>query len=95
MTTGFSFVIADDHPLFRGALRQALLGIDDRSRILEVGDFEGTKALIARSEEIDLVLLDLSMPGVSGLSGLVALRGGLLTMWLAGAVVLIVLRNLV
>lgn len=75
MTTGFSFVIADDHPLFRGALRQALLGIDDRSRILEVGDFEGTKALIAGSEEIDLVLLDLSMPGVSGLSGLVALRG--------------------
>jgi DNA-binding NarL/FixJ family response regulator len=75
LTTGFSFVIADDHPLFRGALRQALLGIDDRSRILEVGDFEGTKALIAGSEEIDLVLLDLSMPGVSGLSGLVALRG--------------------
>lgn len=75
MTTGFSFVIADDHPLFRGALRQALMGIDDRSRILEVGDFEGTKALIAGSEEIDLVLLDLSMPGVSGLSGLVALRG--------------------
>lgn len=75
MTTGFSFVIADDHPLFRGALRQALLGIDDHSRILEVGDFEGTKALIASSEEIDLVLLDLSMPGVSGLSGLVALRG--------------------
>ena len=73
MTTGFSF--ADDHPLFRGALRQALMGIDDRSRILEVGDFEGTKALIAGSEEIDLVLLDLSMPGVSGLSGLVALRG--------------------
>jgi DNA-binding NarL/FixJ family response regulator len=75
LTTGFSFVIADDHPLFRGALRQALMGIDDRSRILEVGDFEGTKALIAGSEEIDLVLLDLSMPGVSGLSGLVALRG--------------------
>lgn len=75
MTTGYSFVIADDHPLFRGALRQALMGIDDQSRILEVGDFEGTKTLIAGSEEIDLVLLDLSMPGVSGLSGLVALRG--------------------
>lgn len=75
MATGFSFVIADDHPLFRGALRQALTGIDVESRIIEVGDFEGTKSLIAGSEEIDLVLLDLSMPGVSGLSGLVALRG--------------------
>lgn len=75
MATGFSFVIADDHPLFRGALRQALTGIDVESRIIEVGDFEGTKSLIAGSEQIDLVLLDLSMPGVSGLSGLVVLRG--------------------
>jgi len=75
LATGFSFVIADDHPLFRGALRQALTGIDVESRIIEVGDFEGTKSLIAGSEQIDLVLLDLSMPGVSGLSGLVVLRG--------------------
>ncbi|NMG37683.1 response regulator [Chelativorans sp. ZYF759] len=75
MATGISFVIADDHPLFRGALRQALTGIDDQSRIIEVGDFEGAKSLIGGGQEIDLVLLDLSMPGVSGLSGLVALRG--------------------
>ena len=75
MASGFNFVIADDHPLFRGALKQALTGMGESSRILEAGDFDGVKALIAGSVEIDLVLLDLTMPGASGLSGLVALRG--------------------
>lgn len=72
MATGYRFVIADDHPLFRGALRG---GLDENSTIMEFGDFDGVKAFIAEGNDIDLVLLDLSMPGVSGLSGLVALRG--------------------
>lgn len=75
MPDGHKFVIADDHPLFRGALKQALGGIDNVGTILEAGDFETAKALVAGSEDIDLILLDLSMPGVSGLSGLIALRG--------------------
>lgn len=75
MATGLSFVIADDHPLFRGALRQALSGLGEDAAIIEVGDFESAKAQIARDEDIDLVLLDLAMPGVSGLSGLITLRG--------------------
>ncbi|MFC0208293.1 response regulator transcription factor [Chelativorans intermedius] len=72
---GYRFVVADDHPLFRGALRQALGGLDDGCTILEAGDFDEVKALIAQDPDIDLVLLDLAMPGASGLSGLVALRG--------------------
>ena len=40
LATGYRFVIADDHPLFRGALRQALAGIGDTREILETGDFE-------------------------------------------------------
>lgn len=72
---GHKFVVADDHPLFRGALKQALMRIGPDSRILEAGDFDGAKDLIAGNADADLVLLDLSMPGVSGLSGLVALRG--------------------
>jgi DNA-binding NarL/FixJ family response regulator len=72
---GHTFVIADDHPLFRGALRQALAGIGDASEVLEAGDFERTKALVAEHDDLDLVLLDLTMPGASGLSGLIALRG--------------------
>jgi DNA-binding NarL/FixJ family response regulator len=72
---GYKFVIADDHPLFRGALKQALAGFTDNTGILEAGDFESAKALIAANDDVDLVLLDLSMPGASGLSGLVSLRG--------------------
>lgn len=75
MAVAYRFVIADDHPLFRAALRQALAAVGDGSTIDEAGDFNSVKALIAGSGEIDLVLLDLTMPGASGLSGLVALRG--------------------
>ncbi|MGI6850921.1 response regulator [Mesorhizobium sp. 1B3] len=72
---GYRFVIADDHPLFRGALKQALATLADDADIIEAGDFEGAKAAIGGNDDIDLVLLDLSMPGASGLSGLISLRG--------------------
>ena len=75
MAGGFKFVIADDHPLFRGALRQALGGLGETIDFTEVGDFAGAKDAIAAGDDVDLVLLDLTMPGTSGLSGLVALRG--------------------
>ena len=75
MAAGHSFVIADDHPLFRGALREAITGIGDVGAIHEAGDFESAKALVLANEDIDLILLDLSMPGASGLSGLISLRG--------------------
>ena len=75
MPPGYKFVIADDHPLFRGALKQALAGLAENIDILEAGDFESAKALVAGNDDLDLVLLDLSMPGARGLSGLISLRG--------------------
>lgn len=75
MATSFKFVIADDHPLFRGALKQALQGLGEGIAIVETGTFEGVKALVQNEADIDLVLLDLHMPGASGLSGLIALKG--------------------
>lgn len=67
-------IIADDHPLVRGALRQALmLGIPGAA-IREAGDLASLGRELARGEQVDLILLDLAMPGVSGFSGLLYLR---------------------
>jgi DNA-binding NarL/FixJ family response regulator len=66
-------VIADDHPLVRGALRtsiNALLGSPD---IIEAGSFEDLAPALSGGD-VDLVLLDLAMPGVQGFSGLLFLR---------------------
>lgn len=67
-------VIADDHPLFRGALRQAVTGVVAQAAISEAGTFEDLTALLERDSEVELILLDLAMPGVSGFSGLMYLR---------------------
>ena len=73
-TTTTKIVIADDHPLVRGALREAVAGAVPGSDIAECGDLEQLSALLAKSGGADLVLLDLSMPGVRGFSGLMYLR---------------------
>ena len=67
-------IIADDHPLFRGALRQALNDIARQPDIIEAGTFEAARHTAADHLDADLMLLDLSMPGVSGFSGLMSLR---------------------
>jgi DNA-binding NarL/FixJ family response regulator len=76
-----TLIIVDDHPLFRGAMRQALSGGLDAGMagigpisILEAGDFSQLQSQLLDNPDIDLILLDLSMPGVSGFSGLLALR---------------------
>jgi len=68
------FVIADDHPLFRDALRQAVASVIPQAKIDEAGSFEDLTALLEKGAEPDLILLDLSMPGISGFSGLIYLR---------------------
>jgi DNA-binding NarL/FixJ family response regulator len=67
-------VIADDHPLFRDALRQAVGSVVASARIDEAGSFEELIALLDQDSDVDLVLLDLTMPGISGFSGLIYLR---------------------
>ncbi|HEV7246266.1 MAG TPA: response regulator transcription factor [Shinella sp.] len=74
MASALTIIIADDHPLFRGALKQALTGMAGNPDIVEAGDFEAARQAAAASPNADLLLLDLAMPGVSGLSGLISLR---------------------
>jgi DNA-binding NarL/FixJ family response regulator len=73
-TTHYRFLIADDHPLFRGALREAVSGLFQHVEIGEAGSFEDVAKLLEGGGEVDLILLDLNMPGVRGFSGLIYLR---------------------
>ena len=67
-------LIADDHPLVLGALRRAVSGAIPGTRIHEATDFESLAAALEETPDMDLVLLDLTMPGVRGFSGLLFLR---------------------
>jgi len=66
-------VIADDHPLVRGALRTSITALLGPTEIIEAGSFEELAPAFSGGN-IDLVLLDLTMPGVQGFSGLLYLR---------------------
>jgi DNA-binding NarL/FixJ family response regulator len=73
-SASYSIVIADDHPLFRGALREAVSGLLTRVDVAEAGSLEEVTDLLESESEVDLILLDLAMPGVRGFSGLMYLR---------------------
>ncbi|MFZ1391406.1 MAG: response regulator transcription factor [Dokdonella sp.] len=67
-------LIADDHPLFRLALVQAVANLGDDITIVEADGLEAARQALLAQRDIDLVLLDLHMPGSHGLMGLVSLR---------------------
>ena len=67
-------LIADDHPLVRGALRQAVANAVAGAEIVECGSLEDVTKSLDGNPDVDLVLLDLAMPGVRGFSGLMVLR---------------------
>lgn len=67
-------LVADDHPLFRDALRRLVGGFWPDVTVQEANDAEGVFALAEAHPDADLLLLDLTMPGARGFSVLVHLR---------------------
>ncbi|MEM6381438.1 MAG: response regulator transcription factor [Pseudomonadota bacterium] len=74
MSTGQHFIIADDHPLFRDALKITVATQFPGAAISEAGDIDAVTAQLQAGDDVDLILLDLNMPGVQGFSGLMYLR---------------------
>ena len=70
----YRLLIADDHPLVRGALCEAVSGVLEKVDITEAGTFDEAVEHLEGGGEFDLVLLDLSMPGARGFSGLMYMR---------------------
>ena len=74
LSTTTRLIIADDHPLFRGALKGAVEAFMPEADVRETDGLDGLTRLLADGRDVDLVLLDLTMPGVQGFSGLIYLR---------------------
>lgn len=68
-------VVADDHPLFRTAVAQALREVTGGDAPVEASSLRTLEEAAQAHADIDLVLLDLHMPGARGFSSLVFLRG--------------------
>ena len=67
-------VIADDHPLFRTALKQAIVECIDEANTLEADNFSELLRHIEQNESLEIVFLDLHMPGNDGFTGLTQLQ---------------------
>ena len=67
-------LIADDHALFREGLHYTLKGLDKDVEILEAGNGSQAIQIVRHYPDLDLVLMDLDMPGLDGYSGLTQLR---------------------
>ncbi|MBB5518445.1 response regulator [Amphiplicatus metriothermophilus] len=74
MTESQRILIADDHPLFRLALSEAVRAAAPGCDILQASTLDEAVAIIESRGGVELVLLDLLMPGANGFSGLIYLR---------------------
>ena len=69
-------LLVDDHSLFRDGLRHLLNGLDANATVLEVGSGSEALAAVGQNPDLDLILLDLSLPDLDGLEILTRLHDG-------------------
>ena len=69
-----TFIVADDHPLFREALIHAIGNCVEAANIVEADSLDSLQAVVEANPGADLLFLDLNMPGVSGFSALAYIR---------------------
>ena len=74
MSTTTTLIVADDHPLFRAALREAVAHVLPESQIVEAGSVAAVEQAAQIHPNADLILLDLFMPDARGFSALAHLR---------------------
>jgi len=69
-----NILLADDHDLVRETIRFFLEKIDPAMKVIEARTFGEALEAAGRTEPLDLILLDLKMPGMNGLAGLDTMR---------------------
>ncbi|HEX6957269.1 MAG TPA: response regulator transcription factor [Ferrovibrio sp.] len=69
-----TIIIADDHPLVREALGQALRQAMNGVEVIGAADLDGARQALEARESVDLLILDLDMPGMDGFAGLASVR---------------------
>src|SRR5438105_933613 len=69
-----NILLVDDHVLFREGVTWLLQPLVDGGEIVEAGSCEQAFAVLQSHGGIDLVLMDLGLPGVSGLEGIAMMR---------------------
>ncbi|CCD98345.1 response regulator transcription factor [Bradyrhizobium sp. STM 3809] len=67
-------LIVEDHPLFREALENAIRVALPEAEMREATSIDKAIDVLSSPPRFDLILLDLSTPGTTGLSGVIRLR---------------------
>lgn len=73
-TAPLQVIVADDHALIRELLERQLRELDPDLQVFHAGNLHEVLEVTQRGDRLDLVLLDLRMPGMNGLAGLQAVR---------------------
>ena len=68
------FLVVEDHPLVREGICRLLNQISGEVRILEASDADAAQAMLTENDDLDLILMDLAMPGLDGLAALPLFR---------------------